>query len=270
MGALTKIEWTATVKPDGTRVKGYTFNIVWGCQKVSPACEHCYAEAFANRLGKKLWGPQAPRQVMGDAYWREPLKWNRKAEAEGIRRRVFCSSMADVFEDHPTVAGERSRLWSLIEQTPMIDWLLLTKRPENIREMLPPDWLRKPRPNVWFGVTAENQAMLEKRAPILASIPAIVRFLSAEPLLGPLDLTQHLDHLDWVIVGGESGPGARLMRREWATGILDQCAAADVPAFFKQKGAMLARAMGCRDKQKGGNLAEFPPEFRVREFPHAA
>ena len=125
MGAESKIEWT-----------DHTFNPWWGCEKVSPGCAHCYADAFAKRLGHgttrpKLWGPGSERKVASEAMWREPIKWNRSAEKAGKRARVFCASMADVFEDRPDLLVPRARLFRLVAATPHLDWLLLTKRPEN-------------------------------------------------------------------------------------------------------------------------------------------
>lgn len=267
MGAATKIEWTATVRPDGTVSPGYTFNPWWGCVKVSPGCANCYAEAFDRRthgtakhtdargvVREPHWGKDAPRRFFGDKHWRQPLAWNRAAELAGERRRVFCASMADVFEDRPDLVEPRARLFSLIDATPSLDWLLLTKRPENIGRLATP-WCVENGAlhNVWLGTTVENQEQADLRIPHLLRVPAAVRFLSVEPLLGPVDLTPWLDEegydpdatpdvvpltpIDWVIVGGESGPGARPMHPEWARSLRDQCRDAGVPFFFKQEGA---------------------------------
>jgi protein gp37 len=240
MGENSKIEWT-----------DHTFNLVWGCQRVSPACQNCYAEAFSHRLGKDLWGPNKERQVMSESYWKQPLKWDRQAAKAGVRRRVFCSSMADVFEDHPTVNQERVKLFALIDQTPNLDWLLLTKRPENIKRLWPFGWYddRFTWPNIWLGTTVENQEYADKRIPHLLSVPAKVRFLSCEPLLGALNLNSYLntkfwdlgcyayhDKIDWVICGGESGHGARPMHPDWARSLRDQCVNAGVAYHFKQWG----------------------------------
>jgi protein gp37 len=244
MGVETAIEWCH-----------HTHNIVWGCEKVSPACKHCYAETFSKRVGLQVWGAQAPRRVMSESYWKQPVKWNAAAQKAGERRRVFCSSMADVFEDHVTVAEQRLRLWPLIEATPWLDWLLLTKRPQHIASMLPATWLDAPRPNVWLGTTCESQEWAEKRVPVLLEVPAAVRFLSAEPLLGPVDIYKWLDPLhkggprepvkpriDWVIVGGESGPGARPMHPMWARDVRQQCEEARTPFLFKQWGDWLPKS----------------------------
>lgn len=241
MGAESSIEWT-----------DHTFNIVWGCLKVSDGCKNCYAETLAKRYGFDVWGPAktTERRVMSDTYWRQPVRWNAVAEKAGKRARVFCCSMADVFEDHPTNERERNtRLWPLIEATPWLDWQLLTKRPENIARMVPDAWLAKPRRNVWYGTSAEDQQRLDERLPHLLAVPAQVRFLSCEPLLGPLDLKLFrigmtgwgisaplFLGLHWVIAGGESGPGARPMHPAWARSLRDQSVAAGVAFHFKQWG----------------------------------
>src|SRR6266581_9303031 len=140
--ARTTIQWTWRRLPDGTWVPGYTFNIAWGCLKVSEECKFCYAEGIAAHYGYPVWGPAATttRRTFGESYWRQPLGWNRKAEQLGHRASVFCSSMANVFEEHPTLAHEREKLWTLIAATPWLNWLLLTKRPEHMRSMAPASW----------------------------------------------------------------------------------------------------------------------------------
>ena len=262
--AKTTIEWTASVNANGEVVPGFSFNPWWGCVKVSPGCEHCYAETFAKRTGHSIWGPAATtqRRTFGDKHWQEPLKWNEDAVKAGERRRVFCASIADVFEDHPQLLTERVRLWKLIDQTPALDWLLLTKRPENITEMVPCSWVADGYPlNVWIGTSVENQAAADKRIPVLATIPAEVRFLSCEPLLGPVDLTPWMGErewtqvapgvrtrqgplVDWVIVGGESGPRSRPMHPDWARSLRDQCQAAGVAYHFKQWGGVRKHETG--------------------------
>ncbi len=232
--AETTIEWTQRRLANGTLIPGYTFNLVWGCQKVSEGCRGCYALSIARRYGHDVWGPGKPRRTFGEDYWKRPYAWNHEAERSGHRRSVFCSSMADVFEEHQMVTQERSKLWSLIEQTPALNWLLLTKRPQHILAMAP--WGQRWPDNVWVGTSVENQARAEERVPILLEVPAVCRFLSCEPLLGPVDLSPWLAGLDWVIVGGESGAQARPMDAAWARGLRDQCQEAHVPYFFKQWG----------------------------------
>lgn len=224
MGENSKIEWT-----------NHTFNPWWGCTKVSEACKNCYAEAWAKRVGKKVWGPKAQRRTLSDQHWRQPLKWNRIAGELGARQRVFCASMADVFEDRPELIEHRERLGRLIDATPNLDWLLLTKRPQNALRLAPwvGDWPR----NVWAGTTVELQSRAEELMPHLAAIPAAVRFISAEPLLGPLDLKPWLGtSLHWVITGGESGPKARPASPTWFSEIHRQCMKAEVAFHFKQWG----------------------------------
>jgi protein gp37 len=228
MGRNSAIEWTH-----------HTFNPWWGCKKVSPACKNCYAEAWAKRTGQKVWGAGANRRFFGEAHWREPLKWNDEQGSNGTRKRVFCASMADVFERRALLNPVRSQLWNLIERTPNLDWLLLTKRPHNILYMTP--WETAWPENVWVGTSVENQTLAETRLPHLLAVPASVRFLSCEPLLGPLDLRSWFDRrgynpIDWVIAGGESGGHSRPMHHDWAASLLGQCQEAQVPFHFKQWG----------------------------------
>ncbi len=224
MGKDSRIEWT-----------DHTFNPWWGCTKVSPACTHCYAEAWAKRVGKQVWGARAPRWLFAESHWKEPLHWNRAAEQNGVRQRVFCASMADVFENRRDLDHPRAQLAELIEATPMLDWLLLTKRPQHAANLAP--WGDRWPANVWLGATVENQAWAEKRLPALIAVPAAMRFLSCEPLLGPLDLRQWLQpHIQWVIAGGESGGKARPSHPDWFRGVRDQCSAAGVPFHSKQWG----------------------------------
>lgn len=229
MAKDSKIEWTH-----------HTFNPWWGCERVSPACKNCYAEAWAHRLGMDLWSKGAPRRMLSDAYWRQPLGWNRKAAEEGRRDRVFCASMADVFEDRRDLDAPRERIWALIAETPNLDWLLLTKRPHRVRHLAP--WGNAWPHNVWLGTTVENQRWAEKRLPQLLANPAAVHFLSCEPLLGPVDLAKWMPtagrqaSIGWVIAGGESGHRARPMNPDWARSLRDQCQSHDVPFHFKQWG----------------------------------
>jgi len=223
MGFNSKIEWTT-----------HTFNPWWGCTKVSDGCKFCYAELLSNRYGHNVWGAGKQRRLLSNKHWQQPLKWNVLAEAEGIRYRVFCASMADVFEEDAP-ASEVSRLWQIISQTPMLDWQLLTKRPERITASLPDDWGVGYR-NVWLGTSIEDERVIN-RIDHLVRVPAAVHFLSLEPLIGPLR-NLPLKNIQWVIVGGESGPRARSIDEEWVLDIRRQCRAAEVPFFFKQWGGV--------------------------------
>ena len=292
MAAETKIQWADA-----------TFNSWVGCTKVSSACDSCYAETRAKRSGSpELW--TGTRRRTTPAYWKQPLKWNAESPAKhGRRTRVFCASLADVF-DNQVPEEWRKDLWYLIGSTPNLIWMLLTKRPQNIVKMLPvglrpPHTSGWPWPNVWLGTTVENQTEADRRIPHLLSVPAAVRFLSCEPLLSPVDLTAvpfldgdrrhrrdaltghasmyaegidgHLDfvvrinkplpdRIDWVICGGESGPGARPMSEAWAASLRDQCRAADVPFFMKQMSGERGRPIK--------DIALFPRDLQIREWPH--
>lgn len=339
MGKDSGIQWTH-----------HTFNPWRGCTKVSEGCAHCYAEAGSKRnpavLG--IWGPTGRRVVATDSMWQEPRKWDRAAARAGERHRVFCASLADIFEAwdgpvhdhhgrplyvtpdggwlfHPAGAGYvaappigaapegwrpltltevRGRLWRLIDECRNLDWLILTKRPEHFTDMLPwglrPGQRRVAWSHVWLGVSVENQARANERIPRLLQAPAAVRFLSCEPLLGPVDLERCYSHSDeaffsafqgkycgldgwgdlhWVIVGGESGHEARAFDLAWARSIVEQCKAAGVACFVKQMGARpeepdseqrlgpSTRRMLILADAKGGTMEEWPEDLRVREFP---
>jgi protein gp37 len=229
VGTSTAIEWTR-----------HTFNPWWGCTKVSAGCTNCYAEALARRWGFDVWG-RRKRRTFGEAHWREPLAWNAEAEAEGAPRRVFCASMADVFdEDAPP--DEQLRLWKLIEATPWLAWQILTKRPHRILDVVPREWKTDPPANVWWGTSVEGPAVLE-RVRALARVRGPVRFLSIEPLLEPISRLP-LDRIDWVIVGGESGARPRPMQEAWVVAIRDRCRSAGVPFFFKQWGGRFNKQNG--------------------------
>lgn len=386
MAEQTKIQWT-----------DHTFNPWVGCTKVAPGCANCYAEAdMDKRRHFALWGPGGTRVRTSDANWKQPLKWNREAVAAGERRRVFCASLADVFEDWQgpvvtaqlperktkcdlcgtagaatipahggqrfaynshtksiratgrnfdkaplegwrwaTLSDVRCELFALIDATPNLDWLLLTKRPENIGRM----WNGHHRDNVWLGTSISDQATADKAIPELLTCRnlAPVLFLSAEPLVGPIDLTRlQTEHqwpgkaeksklnalsgftysrrerfvlngileekgesefvdtenngkVDWVIIGGESGPNSRACNTEWILSLRRQCEQTAVPCFVKQIGANprhggillgwpkhvqplpnnAQELLGIRHK-KGGDMAEWPEDLRVREFPKVA
>lgn len=222
MGENTKIEWAT-----------HTFNPWIGCQKVSPGCDHCYAESLATRYGWTTWGPHGERKLTSDANWRKPLQWARAARKAGVRERVFCASLAD-WLDNQAPAPWRERLAVLIDETPEIDWLLLTKRIENFDKLAPWHADDVP-PNVWLGITCEDQERYDRRWPILAGIGARVRFISYEPALGPLRLGAGSLPC-WVIAGGESGHGARPAHPQWFRDLRDECAASGVAFLFKQWG----------------------------------
>lgn len=231
MAENSKIEWTT-----------HTFNPWIGCQKVSAGCDRCYAEALSNRYGWTEWGQRktdttAPsvgtRKRTSEANWRKPLQWARAARGAAERPRVFCASLAD-WLDNQVPRHWRYDLWGLIEATPELDWLLLTKRPENYEKLAPWHSDKIPK-NIWLGTTAENQEQADKRGRILRDIEARVRFLSCEPLLSEIQFEpETLLALDWVIVGGESGPSARMMQEWWADHIHAQCKATGVYFFMKQ------------------------------------
>ena len=226
----------------------FTVNFWWGCAKVSPACAHCYAESLSNLRGKgrSTWGNDGKRWIRTEAALKELRSYNATARRNNTRYQVFINSMSDTFEDRRDLDAPRAALFTIVEELTNLDLLLLTKRPENVFKLTTPNiwnalgtgyWS----PNLWIGATVENQEMLDRRFNELAKIPAAVKFLSAEPLLGPLDLSALAAWRDnlWVICGGESGPQARPMHPAWARSLRDQCAAMGVPFYFKQWGEWL-------------------------------
>lgn len=329
MAENSKISWT-----------DHTFNPWIGCSKVHTGCANCYAETLMDsRLGKAKWGQHGTRVLTSDANWREPLKWNREPVVEQVtphrsdgtldleaavamerRPRVFCASLADVFEewDGPVLdhnGGEprmvvptkqiatfmgpddgleapqfgdravrlddvRHRLFRLIDDTPNLDWLLLTKRPERIF-----DYLQKYRHNVWLGTSVSDQDTANDAVDKLVECCDLspVLFLSVEPLTGPVDLTSWLmrdpSPIGWVIIGGESGPNARPCDLKWIRSIVAQCDAAGVPCFVKQMGAVSVNSSTERGpwpfrpaktllwSGKGENVAEWPADLQVQQFP---
>jgi protein gp37 len=363
---VTKIEWC-----------DYTMNPWMGCSKVAAGCTHCYAETLMDsRWGKVQWGPNGTRVMASEATWRNPVKWNKAAEGAAERPRVFCASLADIFEDWQgpivdakgkrlytyvdhnasaidgshgaTMDDLRRKLFALIDATPNLDWLIHTKRPENSRRMWPPTCQKckdrgwylarfadnyptpcdecdrkarslglslqhgqyaKPtggRPNVWLLTSVAEQCDADKNIPELLMCRSLAPVLgvSAEPLIGPIDFWPYMpssehgpamdgSHLDWVIVGGESGHGARACNLNWVDDIRDQCQAAGVPVFIKQLGAHPffpfggntqewqstskeysqthgdVRCINLRDK-KGGDWSEWPEDLRVRQYPEVS
>ncbi|QYJ00795.1 phage Gp37/Gp68 family protein [Thalassovita mediterranea] len=251
MAEATKIEWADD-----------TFNPWIGCTKISDACDFCYAEDWSKRYGRAQWGNH-PRQRTGASTWAQPRKWNREAKEAGKPRFVFCASLADVF-DNQVPTEWRDDLWALIRECDSLVWLLLTKRPQNIAKMLPANW-GEGWPHVWLGTTVEHQEAANRNIPELLWAPGnrSKRFLSCEPLLGPIDLSEididghrsiypldwtcdcededgewmpDIPPISWVIAGGESGPNARPSKPDWFRSLRDQCAAAGVPFLFKQWG----------------------------------
>lgn len=235
MGMDTKISWCDA-----------SWNPWIGCTKVSQGCRACYAESLMDhRYGKVQWGPEGTRVRTSDVNWRKPLTWNRKAGKEGRRYKVFCASLADVFEDRPELVEWRVELFRLIVHTPALDWLLLTKRPQHVMGLMNEMGWPSLMDNVWLGTSVENQEQADKRIPELLKVPARIRFLSCEPLLGPVDLRTGgyltggwtgaaLPGIGWVIAGAESGHGARPMDLDWVRSLRDQCQGAGTPFFFKQ------------------------------------
>jgi len=222
MGENSKIEWT-----------DHSFNPWIGCSKVSPGCAHCYAEAINTRMKWAEWKAGGKRFRNSERYRRRPYQWNLRAAVK--RERVFCASMAD-WLDPDTPPEWRTDLIDLISKTPNLDWLLLTKRIERFFDFE----IELPK-NVWLGVTAENQETWNQRLPVLLSIPATVHFVSAEPLLGQIKMGEFRP--DWLIAGGESGPGARPMESAWIKNLRDECDARTV-FFFKQWGGKNKKLAG--------------------------
>jgi protein gp37 len=244
VGDKTGIEWTDK-----------TWSPWTGCQAVSAACDFCYAEALDGRFGKAgRWGPHGERVRTAQSYWDQAFTWDRSAALNGIRYRVF-PSMCDPFDNHRSIAAEwRREFWFVVRATPHLTWQILTKRPQNIVGMLPDDW-GEGYPNVWLGVTVENQAET-RRITALEAVPCKLRFLSCEPLLQPI--VPDLRKVDWVIAGGESGKQARPSNVEWFRVLRDDCAADSVPFFMKQM-------WGTRR----ADLDAIPADLLVRQFPNA-
>lgn len=272
----SKISWTT-----------HTFNPWRGCTKISSGCKHCYAEQLVTgRMGLPLWGDTAERRIAAESTWREPIRWNRKAREAGERHRVFCASLADVFEPRSDLEAPRARLARVIEETPALDWLLLTKRPGGMIALGERMGWRGAWPaNVWAGTTVENQDAANERIPQLVLVPARVRFVSAEPLLEAVNLS-HASYpvlgagsflgvlpVEWVIVGGESGPHARPFDLAWARSLRDQCKAAGTAFFMKQLGSNAWEGpaeLHARFKtahRAGADPAEWPEDLRTQELP---
>lgn len=243
-----------------------TFNPWWGCVKVSPACDNCYAERDSRRYGFSIWGKDSPRRFFSDKHWMEPRKWGRVVE-NGIprRRRVFCASMADILEDREDLKAPRRRLFECIEATQeTLTWLLLSKRAMNYEKMLPESWCINPLPNVWIGTTVESPEYFW-RIDAIKRMPAVVHFLSMEPLTAPVPaIRDHLSDIEWVISGGESGGfGARPTPADWFRQIRDAAVSREIPFHFKQWGEHNADLVRIGKKKAGCELdgrewKEFP------------
>lgn len=281
MAETTGIQWTDA-----------TLNLWWGCVEVSPGCNHCYARTLSERFGRKVWGVHAPRYFTKN--WRSTLnKVNRSAESLGERQRVFVQSMSDILEVLPEKHPDRNQMdelraefMVLIPTMPMLDFQLLTKRIGNVAKCVPPSWLKGKWPaNAWMGISVVNQEEADRDIPKLLVVDCAVRFLSCEPLISEIDLTElgcrslenayggesaYWKHIHWVIVGGESGNQARPCVIGHVRHIVRDCQAAGVPVFVKQFGCKPVNREGVphpmRDNH-GGDIAEFPGDLRVREFP---
>lgn len=238
MGETTGISWAT-----------HTFNPWWGCVEVggSPACgptagykgAPCYAKVWDARTGGNHWGADADRRFFSDKHWGEPLKWNKAAEKAGVSARVFCMSMGDWAEGRPDQRGQLERLWDLIDATPWLDWMMLTKRPQLIPTLYPQEWQRNPLKNVWMGTTTETQFWLDNRWEFLKRINAVVHWLSIEPMFERIVLPADflaLGRHGWVITGGQSGGAAVPMHPDWPRAIRDQCVSAGVAYHHKQNG----------------------------------
>jgi protein gp37 len=266
MAENTKIQWC-----------DHTFNPWIGCTKVAEGCEHCYAEELMDhRYHRVEWGPRGMRQRTKT--WGDPLRWNREAKRDGVRRKVFCASLADIFEDRAELIAWRMDLFDLIDKCGNLDFLLLTKRPQNIIGMWPANGPTL-RENVWLGTSIANQKNAETAIDRLIETKRLAEhiFLSIEPQIDAVDLGRWLfpvAQLDWVITGGESKQGKsepRLYDTAWARLLVRQCAQAGVPCFVKQLGSHAinrGRRMDLEDGH-GGNMEEWPDDLRVRLCPES-
>lgn len=274
----------------------FTHNWWWGCSKVSTECRLCYADGVARFRGFEVWGNQVGRRILSDSNAAKPLRLERIAAAHDTFFRVFCGSMMDFAEQHPdpgvraTQDTARAAGCATIEVTPHLIWQMLTKRIDLVEEVIPEHWQADGWPeNVWLGTSVGCQRSVDTNVPVLADMQGPrVKFLSVEPMVGPVDLGFWLglnaagepddySAIDWVIVGGESGPlnavkkadRARRMNPEWTRAVVEQCQTAGVPVFIKQTGSVLANEWGLAHR-KGEDPAEWPEWMRVQQFPQAA
>lgn len=248
----------------------HTFNPWIGCSKVSEGCKFCYAENWDKRYNEgEHWGPGAPRRITSKANWNQPRKWNKLAVERNERQRVFCASLADVF-DNEAPEEARTNLWSLAEELTNLDWLFLTKRPQNIVKMVPANWVQNPLKNVWYGTSVENNVVRD-RIKILADIPAAIRFISGEPLIGNIEYPDEFKAINWMIFGGESHDNAETARPidlNWIRQGIEVCRSVGVTPFVKQLGSNWA-AVSKAFSRAGSNPSEWPEDLRIQEFPQS-
>ena len=229
-----------------------TFNPWIGCTRVSPACDRCYA-ARDNERRKWVPGWGAGIQRRRTKTWNDPIKWNKKAIETGYKPRVFCASLADVFDNEVDQAW-RDDLWALLRATPNLRWMLLTKRIGNAKKMLPQDW---PYPHVGLMATLENQEVWDRDFHKLIETPAAWHGVSAEPLLGRINIGDARP--DWIITGGESGHGFRELDMEAVRSLRDQCARNGITFHHKQNGGLRGKDAGCL--VDGTEHKHFPPQL---------
>lgn len=232
----------------------------------------CRAVALERSGGYDLFGldpsgNRKPLRTFAARHWDTPLVWNRAAHAAGRRRRVYCSPMADVFDDHPQADAQRAELWRTIRKTAWLDWLLVTARPERAAACLPADWGPGTWPNVWLGTEVQGAAHLP-RLTALTQLTAPVRFVLCLPLTGPLPLwtVPETAGIDWAVIGGESGPGSRVTLPVWIDNLTSELHARHIPTVITQTGSPLARHWGLNDAA-GADPAEWPRSWGNAAFP---
>lgn len=283
--ATTNIQWCArrTVNPIGECphgatgeercldvecercwAKGYSANLWIGCVPVSAACKNCWAEGVSKRMGLDVWGPNAARKLTGDAVFADVARWNRKAVQTGQRRGVFWEDMGDLFEDRAEFVERRARAFEAMDAAPGLDHMLLTKRPENVFRMVPKVWLDDWPAHVWMGATIEDGQTAFQRLPHVVECAAhgAVTFVSAEPLLGNILgnilAAGPMTCVDLVIIGGESGPGARPLDLIVTEALVRDASEAGAAVFMKQMGSRWASAIGRGLLRKGASHGQDP------------
>lgn len=251
MGKLSSIQWT-----------DHTWNPWHGCHKVSAGCKFCYMYR-----DKERYGQDATKVMRSKTNFNQPLHWSMPA-------KVFTCSWSDWFIEEADMW--RHEAWKVIKETPHLQYQILSKRPERMLDCLPPDWGEEGYPNVWLGISIENQDAMDTRMPLFFDVPARVKFISCEPLLGPIqipiDCNDGSTFFDWMIIGGESGneTGKYLYRPcelGWIKSLITQCTDAGCPVFVKQMGTYLAKQM-CTSDRHGGNIDEWPTDVQIRQFPN--